>query len=132
MFSKSLQESGIPLHLPDTANFKELARPYNRHFLYKPAAISVPNTPEDISKAVSCAGSNDVKVQARSGGHSYAAYSLGGQNGSLVIDLRNFQTVVVDEGTGVATVGAGVRLGTLASELFRQGERAVPHGTIPG
>jgi FAD/FMN-containing dehydrogenase len=32
----------------------------------------------------------------------------------------------------VATVGAGVRLGNLALEVFAQGRRALPHGVCPG
>lgn len=33
---------------------------------------------------------------------------------------------------GIAVVGAGVRLGNLARELYAQGERALPHGVCPG
>lgn len=33
---------------------------------------------------------------------------------------------------GIATVGAGVRLGNLALGVFAQGERALPHGVCPG
>lgn len=38
----------------------------------------------------------------------------------------------VDTGTGVATIGPGARLGNVALELFRQGERAMAHGICPG
>jgi FAD/FMN-containing dehydrogenase len=33
---------------------------------------------------------------------------------------------------GIATVGAGVRLGNLALEIYAVGERALPHGVCPG
>ena len=36
----------------------------------------------------SCVLSWGVKVAARSGGHSYAANGIGGEDGSLVIDLK--------------------------------------------
>lgn len=44
--------------------------------------------------------------------------------------MKNFSTVHLDINTNTAVVGAGVRLGQLATELFHQGKRAVPHGTI--
>ena len=33
---------------------------------------------------------------------------------------------------GIASVGAGVRLGNLALEIYAQGKRALPHGVCPG
>ena len=50
-----------------------------------------------------------VKVQAESGGHSYASYSSGGPSGCMVIDLENFQEISLGA-DGIARVGAGVRL----------------------
>jgi FAD/FMN-containing dehydrogenase len=35
-------------------------------------------------------------VQARSGGHSYAAFGLGGADGGMVVDLKAFNGVRVD------------------------------------
>lgn len=49
----------------------------------------------------------------------------------MVIDLESFQSITVD-GTGLAKVGGGVRLGNLALGLHNQAKRAVPHGTCPG
>ena len=49
----------------------------------------------------------------------------------MVIDLENFQDISVDE-NGVATIGAGVRLGNLALGIYNQSQRALPHGTCPG
>ena len=49
----------------------------------------------------------------------------------MVVDLENFQNITV-KANGVATVGAGVRLGNLALGLYSQGQRALPHGTCPG
>ncbi len=72
---------------------------------------------------MTCATSTGTKVTARSGGHSYAAYGLGGEDGHLVIDLRNFQEISLDNQAHVATVGAGVRLGNLAERLYALGHR---------
>lgn len=119
----------VPASYPTSPGFAELALPFNRRFSYTPVAIATPLTSTDVANSVSCARLNGVKVQARSGGHAYAAYSLGGKNGSLVIDLRNFKSVDLDEATAIATVGAGLTLGELGPRLYEQGKRAVPYGT---
>jgi hypothetical protein len=70
-------------------------------------------------------------VSPRAGGHSYAAYGLGGTNGALVIDLQRIKQVSVDASTGEAVIGTGSRLGDIALSLNNQGGRALPHGTCP-
>jgi FAD/FMN-containing dehydrogenase len=47
---------------------------YNQHIPIIPAAVTRPTTSEEVSKVVQCAVASAVKVQARSGGHSYANY----------------------------------------------------------
>lgn len=60
-----------------------------------------------------------------------ASFSLGGQNGSIVIDLSAFTNISVDA-SGIAQVGAGARLGNLALGIYNQSRRALPHGVCPG
>jgi FAD/FMN-containing dehydrogenase len=48
---------------------------------------------------VTCAAAAGLKVQPKSGGHSYASYSSGGQNGSLIVDLEKFGEITVDQST---------------------------------
>lgn len=125
-----LDSLSIPALFPSSPDFSARARSYNRVFTYQPAAIVFPTTATSIASTLAVARTHGLKVQPRSGGHSYGAYSAGGQDGSLIVDLTGFSTVTLDTATNVAVVGAGVRLGRLASELFRLGRRAVPHGTI--
>ncbi|KAL8287738.1 hypothetical protein RB597_000019 [Gaeumannomyces tritici] len=117
---------------PNSPSYPQLSKPYNLRLPWKPLAIVLGASVQDVQGAVACAALFKVKVQARSGGHSYAAFALGGQDGSLVVDLAGLQTVSVDASSGVASVGGGVRLGNLASALYAQGQRAVSHGTCPG
>lgn len=49
----------------------------------------------------------------------------------MIIALESFQDISVEK-NGVATVGAGVRLGNLALGIYNQARRALPHGTCPG
>ena len=58
-----------------------------------------------------------------------ANYGLGGQKGSLVIDLSGLDSITVDGDTAI--VGAGNRLGDVAEALYNNGQKAIPHGTCP-
>ena len=127
-----LQGAQVPTSRQWDSNFTQLSKPYNLRLPYRPAAIALPQTPEHVSKAVTCAAEAGIKVQPKSGGHSYSSFSLGGQDGSLVVDMEAFQEIQLDRNTNIATVGTGVRLGNLAQALYYQGGRAVPHGTCPG
>lgn len=128
-----LAAKDVPVYLTTSSGFSQLAEPYNLRLAYTPAVIVVPTLAGQISDAVLCAAENNVKVQAKSGGHSYASFSSGGQNGSMVIDLQAFQDIEVDPDEYYqAKVGAGLRLGNLALGLYNQSQRALPHGTCPG
>ena len=126
-----LSGKNVPISLVSSSNFPQLSKPYNLRLPYTPAVIVLPTTTQHVSDAVTCAGQNSVKVQARGGGHSYASFSLGGQSGSMMIDLSSFQNISLDA-NNIAKVGGGLRLGNLALGLYNQGQRALPHGTCPG
>ncbi|KAL7267896.1 hypothetical protein RUND412_009501, partial [Rhizina undulata] len=130
--SDCLTAKCVPFILQNNPEWSLGIKAFNRRFTWVPAAIALPNTNEHVSDAVICAKEHNVKVAARCGGHSYAAYGLGGQDGSLMVDMVGFQGVDVDNETKIATVKGGMRLGNMALELFKQGERALPHGTCPG
>lgn len=57
----------------------------------------------------------------KGGGHSYGASGLAG---AMIMDMIKFQDVTLDSDTHIASVGAGVRLGNMASKLFTLGGRA--------
>lgn len=89
-------------------------------------AFAIPETVEHVQSAVVCAADIGVPASAQGGGHNYAAHVLGGH---LVLDMRNFDWVELDTETNIASIGPGAFLGTVATELFGQGERALSHGT---
>jgi len=49
-------------------------KPYNTTIPVKPAAVAYPKTTEQVSAIVKCARDAGLKVQARSGGHSYGNF----------------------------------------------------------
>ncbi|CBX96933.1 hypothetical protein LEMA_P100640.1 [Plenodomus lingam JN3] len=130
--SQCLNGKNIPYKMTSDAGYSDLIAPYNLRLPYKPAVVVLPTTNQHIQDAVVCAAQAGLKVQPKSGGHSYASFSSGGKDGSMMIDLQSFQTINLDKSSGVATVGGGVRLGNLADGIFTQGKAAVSHGTCPG
>ncbi|CAE6495684.1 unnamed protein product [Rhizoctonia solani] len=133
-FVSCLEKSG-----PNNAVLTPLSTGYNdsrnantnKRLSYFPAAIVFPSKPQDVQKYVKCAAAYGVAVVGRSGGHSYASYGVGGQNGSLVVDLSKLKAVSFD-GRGNANIQTGNRLGDIAQALWDNGQRALPHGVGSG
>ncbi|KAF2028066.1 FAD-binding domain-containing protein [Setomelanomma holmii] len=127
-----LSDLEVPVFASGSSNFTQAIQPFNRRVPFKPAAYAVPSTIKHIQDAVSCGVKNGVRVTAKSGGHSYGSHGLGGEDDHLVVDLRRFNNVTVDVAAHTATVGAGGRLGNIATALYNQGKQATSHGTCPG
>lgn len=50
----------------------EWVKAYNLAIDVTPIAVVRPDTADDVAAVIKCAAANNVKVQAKSGGHSYA------------------------------------------------------------
>ncbi|KAI0016314.1 Glucooligosaccharide oxidase [Xylariomycetidae sp. FL0641] len=104
--------------------------PYNLAIDVDPIAVTRPETAEDVSNFVKCAVANNVKVQPKSGGHSYANFGLGDEQ--LVVDLQKMTDFSMDTDTWLASIGGGTKLSEVDDHLDSNGKRAMPHGTCPG
>lgn len=129
--SDCLTQKNVPIRLSPSSDFVQLSKPFNLRLKYTPAVIVLPTTVRHIQDAVVCASQNGIKVQAKSGGHSYASFSTGGRDGSMTIDLENFNEITLNA-QQIVKVGPGVRLGNLALGIYNQNKRALSHGTCPG
>ncbi|KAK5659792.1 hypothetical protein OQA88_1003 [Cercophora sp. LCS_1] len=106
-------------------------KPYNLDVHVTPAAVVRPETAQDVSNIIICAKESGVKVQAKSGGHSFGNYGLGGVDGAVAIDMVKFDKFEMNNSTFEATIGAGLRLGKVDKLLHAQGGRAFAHGVCP-
>jgi FAD/FMN-containing dehydrogenase len=102
-------------------------KPYNTAFAPTPAAVTRPRTADEVAAVVACAKGRGMHVQARSGGHSFADFSLA----DVVVDLVHFQRFEMDTATWHATVGGGTLLGDATRRMHENGRRAMAHGTCP-
>ncbi|KIW05866.1 uncharacterized protein PV09_03067 [Verruconis gallopava] len=116
---------------PEQSSYRTSTVGCNLEISVKPAAIAFPRKVQHIQDLVTTSAKHGLNVQARSGGHSYGNYGLGGMDGAIVIDLKYFQYVSVDHSTWIATVGAGARLEDVTKQLYANGQRAMAHGTCP-
>ncbi|KAJ5710986.1 FAD linked oxidase N-terminal [Penicillium malachiteum] len=129
---------------------------YNLNIPVTPAAVTFPTSSKQVASIVKCASDNGYPVQARSGGHSYGNYGmslmssmfpsevdcksltdilnftgLGGTDGAIVVDMKNFQQFSMNYTTWHATIGAGTLLEDITTRLYNAGKRAMAHGTSP-
>jgi FAD binding domain/Berberine and berberine like len=98
---------------PGSAEYEQARKPRQARFHgAHPQAIVLCASPGDVAETISWSRRLGVPVTARSGGHCHAGRST---TDGVVIDVTPMRTVAVSH--GVATVGAGVRLGELYDQL---------------
>jgi FAD/FMN-containing dehydrogenase len=130
--SDCLTKAGVPVDTSGSPDYRLDTSSFNLRLNYTPVAVAAVTTTKHVQDAVACARQAGVKANAKCGGHSYASFGLGGEDGHLVIEMSRMNKVVLDNATGIATAEGGTRLGHLAWELWNQGNRAISHGTCPG
>ncbi|KAJ7718604.1 glucooligosaccharide oxidase [Mycena maculata] len=121
---------GVTSLFPGDAAYANASRAFNLRFTLEPVAVVYPATPQEVAEVVKIGAVNGLRVAARSGGHSYIANGLGGENGTLVIDMGRFTNITVNPTAKTAVIETGNRLGDIALALNDYG-LAMPHGTCP-
>ncbi len=112
--------------LPGSPAYEELPRPFNaRYHHVRPQAVVLCSGPQDVAETISFARRYGLENAMRSGGHSFAGYS---STPGIIIDVTPMGSVSVSG--GVATVGAGARLGGVYEALEDHG-LTIPAGTCP-
>jgi FAD/FMN-containing dehydrogenase len=114
---------------PQDPAYEEARQSFNARFSRFPAAVVVCDNTNNVAYAVRWARQEGMPLRARSGGHSYEAFSVVDEG--LVIDAGGLTEVDVDVSRGEAVVGAGVRLLDCYRRLWDYGV-TIPAGTCPG
>ncbi|KAK7524229.1 hypothetical protein IWZ03DRAFT_322269 [Phyllosticta citriasiana] len=120
-------------HFPDEILYQlRDVKPLNLDIPVTPAAVTYPKATEEVAEVVRCAVRYKRKVQARSGGHSYGNYCLGGTGSTaVVVDLTYFQKFEIDRNSWIATIGAGTLLENSEKQLHENGNRIISQGVAP-
>lgn len=114
-----------PVLLPGAEGFSALVAPWNLRFASQiPAALARCASLADVQACLAWAQIYGVPLVTRSGGHSYAGFSL---TPGLMLDVSLMNSVQLDPGTGLARVGGGARNGDVYAAL-RAPSVAITHG----
>ncbi len=120
----SNQLSGTVL-LPNQAGFEPFTIPFSLQYKGTvPMAVARCANEKDIVAAIKWAREMGVPLVARSGGHSYAAYSA---TSGLLLDVSSITDISISSTTGLATIGGGARNQHVYSAL-RAPSLSVTHG----
>jgi FAD/FMN-containing dehydrogenase len=116
---------------PGDAGYPAAGHLYNSLYTQNATAIAQCASASDVQRCIAFARAHDVELVARSGGHSYAAYS---SCPGLVMDVSALQQIstgaVAANGAQVVSVGAGSTLINVYSQLGGQG-LLLPGGSCP-
>jgi FAD/FMN-containing dehydrogenase len=84
-----------------------------------PKSVVFCQHPQDVQNAVRYAREKGLPLRARSGRHSYEAFSVA--EGAVVVDVSEMDEISVDAAKGVARIGAGVYCLDLHEQLYDVG-----------
>ena len=99
--------------------YDEARKVWNLAYDRRPLAMVRCADVDDVRRCVAFARRHDVPVSIRGGAHSYAGFGVA--DGALQVDLGLFNTVTVDPGRRVASVGGGTRIKELLTATLAVG-----------
>ncbi len=112
--------------LPDSPAYERVWKPFNARFHeVRPRAIILCARPQDVSETIVFLDRHGLENAIRSGGHCFAGNS---SNSGVIINVTPMDSVSVSD--GVATIGAGARLGEVY-EALQEHNVTIPGGTCP-
>jgi FAD/FMN-containing dehydrogenase len=122
----------MKLYLRGEDGFEEAAveRVFNgRRPDRRPEAVLLAESEQDVVDGVRLASERGWTVAVRSGGHSWAAWSV--RDDGLLIDLGNLNDVTLDEDTGIASAGPAIKGGDELSPFLEARGRFFNGGHCP-
>lgn len=126
-----LHAINAPLLTPTSPGWKSAIRPYNLRIAPIPKAIITPKDFSGIQDVMSCARLfPGTKLSPLCGGHSFASYGLGGTDGAVVVNMKNFKHIEMllpQDSSHIVRVGGGVVIRELINFLLQNGELYFAH-----
>ncbi|RIB21786.1 berberine and berberine like-domain-containing protein [Gigaspora rosea] len=90
---------------PGDPDYYDSIEVFNCRNSYFPIVIIYVTKISDIQKSIHCANTLNITVVPRSGGHSFEEYGIGGKNGVMVIDVKEFNQITINVETNTAIIG---------------------------
>ena len=114
---------------PRDPDYEEARQSFNARFSRFPAAIVVCDNTDDVRNAVRWARQEGIPLRARSGGHSYEAFSV--VDGGLVIDVGGLNGSTSTWRAARRSSAPGCACSICYRRLWEHGV-TIPAGTCPG
>ena len=112
--------------LPGSPDYDAVRKPFVAQFNgIRPQAVVLCESSNDVAETLTLAVRSGLQTATRSGGHCFAGRS---STEGIVIDVTPLSSVSVSD--GVATIGAGARLGEVYASLNQRG-LTLPAGSCP-
>ncbi|CAK7207537.1 hypothetical protein SEUCBS139899_010347 [Sporothrix eucalyptigena] len=121
------QHPSVKLHVPEDADFRSIKECCILKPEAQPFAIAHPQSAEDVQALVRFCVHNDVDFVVRAGGHDTTGRSQ--VHDALTIDMRAFNSVIVDRASLTVRVGGGALHRDVSAELQKYG-LVTPVGSI--
>lgn len=130
-FSSCLVSDGVTnFSLPTSPSYAGLLNSsiFNLRFTLPnvagPAAVVLPESRDDLRRAILCARASSLAIRVRSGGHSYEGLSYTTENHVpfVVVDLANLNRVRVEPGSATAWAESGATVGELYYAVGRSSQ----------
>ncbi|KAI1430629.1 FAD-binding domain-containing protein [Xylaria sp. CBS 124048] len=123
---KALQPA-LPIITPSDANWAATKASFVNHESKTPAAIARPQNAAHVQALVQYCTKNGVEFAVRTGGHDAAGRNQ--VKGGLTIDMRDIKKVTISADGKTATIGGGVLVRDLATQLETRG-LVTPVGSV--
>ena len=105
--------------LPGSPDYDAVRKPFEARFHdVRPQAVVLCESTNDVAETLRLAVRSGLQTTPRSGGHCFAGRS---SSEGIVIDVTPLHSVSVSVSDGVATIGAGARLGDVYASLHPRG-----------
>ncbi|WP_433472131.1 FAD-binding oxidoreductase [Spirillospora sp. CA-142024] len=109
---------------PDSSGYEAVRRPANAAYRdARPRLVVLCRSVSDVVGAMQYAAATGLRIVPRGGGHCFAGRS---STDGIVLDMSGLDRISVS-GDGIATIGAGARLGQVYAALHAYG-RTIPAG----
>jgi FAD/FMN-containing dehydrogenase len=115
--------------LPSDSDYKKTRVIWNnRRVGTRPRGFILPQSPEDVVKAVHFLNSHHLKFRVKSGGHCFTGWNQ--RTDQWVISTARLSTLTVDADEETVVMGAGLRFKAIYTALHSTG-LLFPGGTCP-
>ncbi|KAM0273915.1 hypothetical protein ACHAQH_008119 [Verticillium albo-atrum] len=121
-----LTTAGVRNVLSSDASWANETLMFQKRLTAAPAAISFPETRDEVASSLACARESSVKAVALGAAHSFTGFGYGNP-GNLVISMAAFDDVSYSNCSDTLTFGGGTHVGPVMKFLWDNHGRHIPH-----